>query len=79
MWVARVIPREQEIYSKIFAGTTNFVTLLDEWLAKFAARTDDSNGDVCCQVPVGEFRERSKYAAGITMFATIFCCLFPTS
>ena len=34
MWVARVIPREQEIYSKIFAGTTNFVTLLDEWLAK---------------------------------------------
>ena len=79
MCVVRVTPCEQEMTSEIFASTTYSVTLLDEGLAEFAAGTDDSNGDVCCQVPEEEFRERSKYGAGITMFATISCCPLPSS
>ena len=79
MCVARETPCEREMISEIFASTTYSVTLLDEGLAESAARTDDSNRDVCCQVPEEEFRERSKYAAGTTMFATISCCPFPSS
>ena len=79
MCAAPETPCEQEMTSEIFASTTYSVTLLDEGLAEFAAGTDDSNGDVCCQVPEEEFRERLKYAAGITMFATTSCCPLPSS
>ena len=57
MCVVRVTPCEQEMTSEIFASTTYSVTLLDEGLAEFAAGTDDSNGDVCCQVPEEDFRD----------------------
>ena len=51
MCVARATPCEQEMISEIFAGTTYSGTLLDDGLPEFATRTDDSKGDVCCQVP----------------------------
>ena len=79
MCVARVTPCEQKMISEILESTTYSVTLLDEGLVEFAARIDDSNGDVCCQGPEEEFGERPKYAAGITMFAPISCCPFPSS